>query len=226
MNGVNPQFQTASDVAYNIIAHKIISGEYPAGMKLSRRKMAEATGVSVIPVIEALKKLEENYLVESKPQWGSFVTIPTKEKIIQTYEVREALECQVAYLLAGKMTVKQQAEISELALDLDTVPYLESNKEEAWQHHWKFHTYLAAYTGNDMLQAALKRTNLFWILCNALKVVAPQKKYPRYWHRKLVDTIMEGDKLKAEQAMREHVRESLPPILAAIENKELVDNRL
>ena len=38
-------------------------------------------GVSVIPVIEAFKKLEGNYLVESKPQWGSYVIVPTKEKL-------------------------------------------------------------------------------------------------------------------------------------------------
>ena len=62
-------FQTASDVAYQIISQKILDGEFPPGMKLSRRKMAEAAGVSVIPVIEALKRLESDSLVESKPQW-------------------------------------------------------------------------------------------------------------------------------------------------------------
>lgn len=48
-------FQTAADVAYRIISQKILDGEFQPGMKLSRRKMAEATNVSVIPVIEALK---------------------------------------------------------------------------------------------------------------------------------------------------------------------------
>ena len=52
-------FQTASDIAYRIISQKILDGEFSPGMKLSRRKMAEVTGVSVIPVIEALKKLKK-----------------------------------------------------------------------------------------------------------------------------------------------------------------------
>ena len=43
-------FQTAADLAYRIISQKILDGEYAPGMKLSRRKMADATGVSVIPV--------------------------------------------------------------------------------------------------------------------------------------------------------------------------------
>ena len=52
-------FQTAPEIAYNIILKKILDGEYKPGTRLSRRKMAEVTKVSVIPVIEALKKLEE-----------------------------------------------------------------------------------------------------------------------------------------------------------------------
>ena len=101
-------FQTASDVAYRIISQKILDGEYQPGMKLSRRKMAEATGVSVIPVIEALKRLEEDRLVESKPQWGSYVTVPTIEKIKQSYQLREAVECQSARILAVSMTEEQR----------------------------------------------------------------------------------------------------------------------
>ena len=51
MDMAEEAFQTASDVAYQIISQKILDGEFPPGMKLSRRKMAEAAGVSVIPVI-------------------------------------------------------------------------------------------------------------------------------------------------------------------------------
>ena len=119
-------FQTASDIAYKIISRKILDGEFPPGMKLSRRKMAEATGVSVIPVIEALKKLEDDRLVESKPQWGSFVTVPTLEKVRQSYQLREAIECQSARYLAEHMTAEQEAVLYALAEELDTVPYTQA----------------------------------------------------------------------------------------------------
>lgn len=64
----NDLFKTAADVAYDIIKDKILSGELKPGMKLSKRKMARLAGVSVIPVIEALNRLEADWLVESKPQ--------------------------------------------------------------------------------------------------------------------------------------------------------------
>ena len=65
-------FKTAVDVAYDIIKDKILSGELKPGMKLSKRKMAEITGVSVIPVIEALNRLEADWLVESSRSGAHF----------------------------------------------------------------------------------------------------------------------------------------------------------
>jgi len=209
----NTKFQTASEVAYDIISQKIIDGEFYPGMKLSRRKMAEVTGVSVIPVIEALKKLEENYLVESKPQWGSFVTLPTKERVIKIYEVREALECQVARILSQRISKQQVNEIMEIAKMLDTIPYVKETIVDSRKQHMDFHLGLAKYTGNELFVDGLRKVNLFWILCNALNARATSTKYPRYWHRKLVEAIMTHDADKAEQAMREHVQDSLGPIL-------------
>ena len=50
-NGVTEEnFQTMPELAYKIISRKILDGEFQPGMRLSRRKMAEVTGVSVIPV--------------------------------------------------------------------------------------------------------------------------------------------------------------------------------
>jgi DNA-binding GntR family transcriptional regulator len=214
-------FQTASEVAYEIIAKKIIDGEYKPGMKLSRRKMAEATGVSVIPVIEALKKLEENYLVESKPQWGSFVTTPTKERIIKMYEVREALECQIARILSKKITKEQIDRVMPIATYLDVTPYDETNKEKLRDEHMEFHLSLARFTGNEYLVQSLEKINLFWILCSALNARAKSAKYPRYWHRKLIEDIISGDENRAENSMREHVRDSLIPIMEDYEHASL-----
>ena len=212
-------FQTASDVAYQIISQKILDGEFPPGMKLSRRKMAEAAGVSVIPVIEALKRLESDSLVESKPQWGSFVTVPTLEKIRQNYQLREAIECQSARILAGTMTLEQKAVLMEIATELDTVPYTPDTVVDSRNSHQMFHTRLTAFTGNQLLLDALRLINLFWVLCRAIGSVAPKVSYPRYWHRYLVDQIAKGDPDLAEAVMRTHVNDSLVSIIAAEEQK-------
>ena len=207
-------FQTASEIAYQIISQKILEGEYPPGTRLSRRKMAEVTGVSVIPVIEALKKLEEDRLVESKPQWGSFVAVPTTEKIKQSYELREAIECQTARILAQMMTREQYNELMVVATELDTVPYKDETVINSRKAHIDFHTKLTEFTGNPLLADALRKINLFGVLCTAIDTSAPKEQYPRYWHRKLLDEIIKGDPDAAEAMMRIHVNDSLVNILA------------
>lgn len=207
-------YLTAADHAYQIISQKILDGEFAPGTKLSRRQMAEVTGVSVIPVIEALKRLEEDRLVESKPKWGSFVTVPTRQKIIESYQLREAIETQSARYMATHMTSHQRDELMFFATQLDTVPYEENNISGIRDSHMSFHTLLTEFTGNQLLVDTLRKINLFWILCAALGINAPKSQYPRYWHRYLIDVIAKGDPEAADRAMREHITKSLQLILA------------
>lgn len=211
-------FQTASDIAYMIISQKIIDGEFLPGMKLSRRKMAEVTGVSVIPVIEALKRLEEDRLVESKPQWGSFVAVPTLEKIKKSYQLREAIECQSARILAETMTEEQKSVLMVIATELDTIPYKAETQIDSRNSHLMFHTRLTEFTDNHLLVDTLRKINLFWMLCKAIGTNAPKHEYPRYWHRYLVEEIAKGDPDHAEQVMRQHINDSLVSIIAAEEH--------
>ena len=218
----NETFQTAPETAYRIISQKILDGEYKPGMKLSRRKMAEATNVSVIPVIEALKKLEEDGLVESRPKWGSFVTIPTEKKVIESFDAREAIECQVARIMSQSMTEDQKVYLYKIAEELDTIPYDASTVVQSRERHMKFHKSLAEFSGNAFLAKMLDHINLFWILCNALVEKASNVEYPRYWHRKLMDDICSGDPDRAEASMRIHVRDSRAGVIERVRNNPVV----
>lgn len=72
-------FETASDVAYQTIFQRILYGKLQPEIKSFTRNKGETIADHVIPVIEALKRLEEERLVEFKTQWGAFVTVPTVE---------------------------------------------------------------------------------------------------------------------------------------------------
>jgi len=204
------EFKTAGQKAYDIIFRKIISGEFTPGFKLSRRKMAEVTGVSVIPVIEALNRLEEDGLVESKPQWGSFVTVPTKKKIEDMYILREAIECQVARILAKKMTDSQEQQLREIGKALDNAKFSKDTHTDISKMHYLFHSKMTDFTAVDSLKTALRRTNLFYLLYKAVSVTRVNEMAgPKYWHELLIDEIRSGDTDRAEKAMRVHINESL-----------------
>jgi hypothetical protein len=64
------------------------------------RQVPKQFGTSVFPVSEAILRLESEGLVESKPQVGTRVRVPSETDIRDGFIIREALECQSARLVA------------------------------------------------------------------------------------------------------------------------------
>src|SRR5581483_11879926 len=82
--------ETLGAVVYESIREKILSGQYPLGMPLSRRRLSEEFATSLVPVAEALQRLEIEGLVESQPRVGTRVRTPTASGVRGSYAVREA----------------------------------------------------------------------------------------------------------------------------------------
>src|SRR5580704_7447930 len=93
-----------ADRAYYLILDQMLRGSLAVGSVLSRRNLAEQFRMSLVPVAEALQRLEIEGLVESRPRAGTRVKVPTADEIRDRFELREALECQSARLCAERST--------------------------------------------------------------------------------------------------------------------------
>ena len=196
--------KTAADLAYEIICEKILAGKLPPGTKLSRRKMAELTGVSMIPVIEALHRLEEEGLVESFPYFGSQVIQLNQETIQDRYALREAVECQVVRILARHINGEQMHRLRFLGEELDDTS--RNDHDVYWDRHYGFHLALAQMTSRPSLERALHRINLFNLLQRSVrKKVLTATPIPTDLHMQIVDGIATGDSDEAERVMRDHI---------------------
>ena len=85
-------------MVYKNLRMRILSGEIAVGSPLSRRQVAAEYGVSIVPVGEALQRLQTEELVESRPRVGTRVRIPTTADVRGHYTVREALETSVTWM--------------------------------------------------------------------------------------------------------------------------------
>jgi DNA-binding GntR family transcriptional regulator len=198
-------YVSGADKAYELIYKAIISGELLPGTKLSRRKMAKLSNLSVIPVIEALKRLETDGLVESRPRWGSFVAMPTKEKLDNQYILRETIECKVVRILAEKgLSAEQENYLRGCARALDGPQDIPDRAEK----HNDFHYRLAEYTGYSSFTDVLKRIHLFFILCRAMTTRRGRSPVPLDWHERIVDAILTGDCAFVETTMKAHIYDS------------------
>ena len=184
--------RTAADLAYDIICNKIIRGELQPGAKLSRRKMATLTGVSIIPVIEALHRLKVIQL--------------TEEQIADRFALREAVECQVVRILAKHLTAEQENQLSYHAQELDSTSRAPDDEDTFWDRHYRFHLALAQATGRPSLERALHRINLFQILQRSVRTQKlTNVPIPSDLHTKIIAGIASRDPDIAEKAMRDHI---------------------
>jgi len=212
-----------SEQAYLIIRDRILKGQLPLGAPISRRKLAGELGMSLLPVAEALQRLESDELVESQPRVGTRVCLPTPQDIRDRYVVREALESQAARLFAEKATVREKLELQTMAEHMDAMFNRFSDRPDegpeflyaVQSYHAQLHFRIAECTGCRALRQAIEKNHVLifnWLF----DVAAHRPPLPARHHRDLIEALGKGDPLEADRAMREHVRFGLEEILQAI----------
>lgn len=90
-----------SDRAFDALYTAIIHGDLEAGSRLQVRDLAESLGTSMMPVREALNRLEEFGLVETLPYRGAVVKTFSQGELLDIYFARTLLESQAVKLGIG-----------------------------------------------------------------------------------------------------------------------------
>lgn len=84
--------RTLSAAILDQLRQSILDGTHPAGTQLRQDALADAYGVSRIPVREALFQLEAEGLVRMVPQKGAIVSDLSVEEINDVFELRRIME--------------------------------------------------------------------------------------------------------------------------------------
>jgi len=218
--------------AYAQIRTSILSGRLLLGSPISRRKLAEAYGMSVVPVTEALQQLEAEGLVESWPRVGTRVRIPTPHDVRGHYVVREALESQAARLFSRMASDEQRLEIIRLGNALDE-SYRRSGEETIsnddhillHEEHFRFHMRIAECSGHGALSQAIERHQILtfnWLYDTA----ANRLNLPPRHHGSLAEVLAQHDPEKADAAMRAHVMYGCEELIRRFEPRYLVGHNV
>ena len=81
-----------TEAATGILRGLILTGKLPPGTPLRLNQLATRSGMSVMPVREALRALEAERLVTFRAHHGATVTELSAEDVEEAYALREALE--------------------------------------------------------------------------------------------------------------------------------------
>ena len=99
------EFKTASlaDQVFERLENDIIMGIYPQGEILTELKLVEQLGVSRTPIREALRRLEQERLIEESGK-GSVVLGITEADVLDIMNIRQHVEALASYYAALNAT--------------------------------------------------------------------------------------------------------------------------
>lgn len=131
----------------------IIRGDIAPGDKVPVQTLADALGVSMTPVREALKVLVEEQLVEWLPNRGARVLPFTAEEAIPLFEVLAGLEGLAAELAATRMTALAREELEAMHAQM-RVHYEKEDKEPYFNLNSLIHAEILKAAANPILLSA------------------------------------------------------------------------
>jgi DNA-binding GntR family transcriptional regulator len=202
---------TLAEHAYETIREEILRGRLKPGAPLSRRRLAGEMRMSVVPIAEALRRLEDDRLVESRARAGTRVRVHTGDDVRQLYELREALETQSARLFCQRATTAQRHELRRLAEQLDVLfSRLASSGDAEFRyavhtHHVQFHMRIAEHAHSPLVKDMIARQHVL-ILNWLYDVNGRTTPLPPAFHARLAEALASRDPARADEAMRAHVR--------------------
>jgi DNA-binding GntR family transcriptional regulator len=215
---------TLADRAYEAIREAIVSGELAPQEKITERGLAMRLAVSVTPIREALRRLEQDQLVErTGPRTVQVANFD--DRAVREIRLAEgALRAVAARLAATNATEDQLAHLEQLldrgdheiarltARASDAAPSM-TELRPLLDITRTFHAGLNAACNNPMVLRLLSMVDAFDLAARPHDLTAEMRRdhgraaLERYReHRQLLDVIRSRDAGAAEQMMREHTR--------------------
>lgn len=159
------------DQVFEAVHAAIMSGDLPAGQRLRVRALAEALGTSVVPVREAIRRLEEAGLAEAFPNRGAVVKSLTPADLLHIYEVRRLLEVEATAQGVGNLSDGDARRLHELLQSMRD-DLAEHRVVDYLDHDEQLLGRIYAASGNPVLVASIRT---LWRRCRPYKVVGAQR---------------------------------------------------
>ena len=196
-----------ADQVFEKLENDIIQGVYPRGELLTELKLVEQLGVSRTPIREALRRLEQERLIEDTGK-GSRVLGITVEDLEDIMNIRQRIEGLAAYYATVNLTDEGLKELSHI-VDLQEFYFSKQDKEHLRQVDDAFHDLICTLSGRSVISDTL------------IPLMRKTRRYRRVaidnWerttntmneHRKMYEAIASGNAELAQELATAHIVQS------------------
>jgi DNA-binding GntR family transcriptional regulator len=206
---------------YDIIKSLIMDRKYMPGDKISIDELKADLGVSRTPIVIALKMLEKEMLIKTKPRLGHYVRTFTKREIIDVLELRESLEALGARRAARCITKPQVDELREFFKDVNVEGDPKALAAYAKEDQG-FHEFLMEIAGGEVFSSVFKAYAIVTFTYHA-DLPGGFVRHPKETiqeHLDMIEAICNRDEDRAEDLMRRHMRLGREKFIKELEKEE------
>jgi DNA-binding GntR family transcriptional regulator len=212
---LEPEKPRLADQAYTAIRRHIVEGTIPPGTRLVEHKLTESLGVSRTPLREALRRLEQDGLIERQTGGGLRVTELTIDDLTEIMGIRGALEGYCARLAGERITpaeleaLQAAHEDAKAAIDRDDLQALIGANT-------RFHDGIDAASRSPRCIAMINDIR-DWVISYRSEVLVDKETRQRSYdqHTEIIAALGSGDGGYVERLVRDHIAEVAERLIEA-----------
>lgn len=203
-NARQPEFITKKDLVAGRLREMVVSGELKAGSRIRQQKLADEFGVSATPVREAIRQLEAEGYLQSRPHVGVQVAGINREGLQEIYQVRMLIEGWLARRAAHLITHDALDQLRTLASEFEAAT-VRDNLIAARRANYGLHRLIWELADAPV---ALEIVNSLWAKFpwDLLDYVPGRDERSVDEHHDLVAALEAKDPERAEAAIHVHIR--------------------
>lgn len=187
---------------YSFLKEGILTGYFKRGQRIVERDLIALLSVSRTPLREALRRLENETLIEHSPNKGCTVVGFSGRDIAEIYEVRQALERFMIQTAARSVSREELLSLRE------NVVRQKENPNESGKY-WSFHVELLRLTKHRWLNTVLAPLEEYIERFHVLSYLRKGRAEQAYAeHLEIIDALLDADADKAEKLMIDHLDRS------------------
>lgn len=191
-----------------VLRQAIISGKLKPGERLTERMLSRHFGTSTMPVKEALRIMEAEGLVETKPRRGTYVSGFASMHLAELLAIRATIEGLAANFAARKASTQEIA-VMERLLDEARALIECGNYAALVKKNTEIHEAIYLASGNSFVKHLVQSIASYGTISRRVTLTSPEEQRLGWEeHASVVAAIKDRDPEQAEQRLRQHIMRS------------------
>ncbi len=211
--------------AHQALKNLIVTRQFVPGDKIPQEKLAADLGISRTPLVNALKLLEKENLVEARPRRGYYVRSFGTREMIAVFELREVLEGLAARKAAEVITTVQTKRFRRFFRDFTGKKKITDFAAYA-QEDEAFHSCLIDIAGHNFLREILDAHDVVHVSYQTTEAAGLMRPPTDTIgeHLAIIEAVCSRDAAAAERSMRYHLANTITALhrTLAAESRDIV----